>query len=172
MEKIMSVEEIIAQFALLELAYKTADHADQKNLEDIMKAVRSAKYHLLPKTENCCEVAEDPDAKSTHEVNGDFAAIKQVIFNDPATIVIWWDDTKTVVKCQKGDTFDKEKGLAMAICKRLYGNESNYNNVINKWVHPKQPKKAVEKAAGEIHLYITTAITINYGSMTKVIGLC
>ena len=41
--------------------------------------------------------------------------IKDVIFNDPATIVIWKDGTKTVVKCQTetGDTYNKELGLAI-----------------------------------------------------------
>lgn len=50
-------------------------------------------------------------------------AIKKVIFNDPATIVFWSDGTKTVVKCADFDIFDPEKGLAMAICKRVYGEE-------------------------------------------------
>ena len=52
--------------------------------------------------------------------------IKDVIFNDPATIVFWSDDTKTVVKCQDGDIFDKEKGLAMAISKKFFGNKGSY----------------------------------------------
>ena len=52
--------------------------------------------------------------------------IKNVIFNDPATIVFWEDGTKTVVKCQDGDEFDPEKGLAMAIVKKAYGNKGNY----------------------------------------------
>lgn len=39
--------------------------------------------------------------------------IKKVIFNDPATIILWKDGTKTVVKCQEGDTYDKEK---VSIC--------------------------------------------------------
>lgn len=67
--------------------------------------------------------------------------IKQVIFNGPATVVVWSDDVKTVVKCQEGDIFDREKGLAMAICKRLYGNESNFNNLIKKWTEPKTKKE-------------------------------
>lgn len=50
-------------------------------------------------------------------------AIKKVIFNKPATIVFWADGTKTVVKCADFDIFDPEKGLAMAICKRVYGEE-------------------------------------------------
>lgn len=60
-------------------------------------------------------------------------SIKKVIFNDPATIVIWDDGTKTVVKCQEGDVFDKEKGLAMCICKHVFGNKSNFNNIIKKY---------------------------------------
>ena len=60
--------------------------------------------------------------------------IKNVIFNDPATIVFWEDGTKTVVKCQDGDEFDPEKGLAMAISKRIYGNSGNYYNALKKWL--------------------------------------
>lgn len=44
--------------------------------------------------------------------------IKRVIFNDPTTTIFWNDGTKTVVKCQEGDTFDPEKGFALAITKR------------------------------------------------------
>lgn len=60
--------------------------------------------------------------------------IKNVIFNDPATIVFWEDGTKTVVKCQDDDEFDPEKGLAMAIAKKAYGNKSSYCNKIKKWL--------------------------------------
>ena len=70
--------------------------------------------------------------------------IKNVIFNDPATIVFWTDGTKTVVKCQEGDEFDPEKGLTMAIAKKVYGNKGSYCNVIKKWCdtyHEKQKEK-------------------------------
>jgi hypothetical protein len=60
--------------------------------------------------------------------------IKNVIFNDPATIVFWSDGTKTVVKCQPGDKFDPEKGLAMAITKKTMGNTGSYYNVFEKWI--------------------------------------
>lgn len=42
--------------------------------------------------------------------------IKKVIFNDPATIVFWNDGAKTVVQA-RGEAFDPEKGLTMAICR-------------------------------------------------------
>ena len=43
---------------------------------------------------------------------------KKVIFNPPATIVIWEDGTKTIVKCMEGDTYDAEKGLALCYMKK------------------------------------------------------
>ena len=60
--------------------------------------------------------------------------IKKVIFNDPATIVFWADGSKTVVKCQEGDVFDKEKGLAMAISKRALGDKGRYCEEFKKWI--------------------------------------
>ena len=63
--------------------------------------------------------------------------IKDVIFNEPATIIIWKDGTKTVVKCQEGEGYDPEKGMAMAISKKALGNKGNYCEVFKKWL-PKE----------------------------------
>lgn len=60
--------------------------------------------------------------------------IVKVIFNDPATIVFWSDGKKTVVKCADNETFDEEKGLAIAISKRVLGNKGNYYNEFKKWL--------------------------------------
>lgn len=60
--------------------------------------------------------------------------IKDVIFNPPATIILWTDGTKTVVKTQNEEEFDPEKGLAMAMVKKLYGNnKGHYFETIKKW---------------------------------------
>ena len=59
--------------------------------------------------------------------------IEKVIFSGPCTIVIWADKTKTIVRCQDGETFDPEKGLAMAIAKKTLGNRGSYFNEIKKW---------------------------------------
>jgi hypothetical protein len=64
----------------------------------------------------------------------EYLTIENVIFNDPATIVFWKDGSKTVVKCQPGDTFNPELGLAMAIAKRVYGPGGRYNEIFKKWV--------------------------------------
>lgn len=59
--------------------------------------------------------------------------IKNVKFNGPATIVFWADGTKTVVKCQDGDDYSEEVGLAMCIVKKAFGNTSKYNDTFKKW---------------------------------------
>ncbi len=66
--------------------------------------------------------------------------IKDVIFNPPATVVYWIDGTKTVVKCQD-EKFDHEKGLAMAVAKKMLGNKSNFNNVFKKWIPEESRRK-------------------------------
>lgn len=60
--------------------------------------------------------------------------IEKVIFNPPATIIMWNDGTKSVVKCQNGEVFDAEKGFALAYLKKLLGNDNTFNKEINKWV--------------------------------------
>lgn len=74
--------------------------------------------------------------------------IKKVIFNEPATIVFWSDKTKTVVKAEN-DTFDPEKGLAMAIAKKALGNQGNYYNTFKKWL-PKEPEMDIRAMLSDI----------------------
>lgn len=67
--------------------------------------------------------------------------ITKVIFNGPATIVFWSDGTKTVVKCDDDEFFDREKGIAMAISKKALGNKGNYYNEFRKWIDTEDQNK-------------------------------
>lgn len=69
--------------------------------------------------------------------------IKNVVFNPPATIVFWTDNSKTVVKAEN-EAFDPEKGLAMAIAKKALGNKGNYYETFKKWL-PKTESKEEPK---------------------------
>lgn len=61
--------------------------------------------------------------------------ITDVKFSGPATIVFWSDGTKTVVKCSENDVYDKEKGLAMAIVKKIIGNNNgSYYRKMKEWL--------------------------------------
>ena len=61
--------------------------------------------------------------------------IKKVIFNDPATIILWQDGTKTVVKVKPGEKFDRWTGFAMACMKKLKGND--FHAFFRRWCEEK-----------------------------------
>ena len=71
------------------------------------------------------EMNKEKDTMITKSKTINFC-VKKVIFNGPATIVIWGDGTKTVVKCADGDSYSKWAGFAMCIAKRLYGDDFHY----------------------------------------------
>ena len=58
----------------------------------------------------------------------------KIIINEKkkTTVAIWGDGSKTVVKCQPGDEFDAEKGIAMCFVKRSFNNRGCYNDWIKK----------------------------------------
>lgn len=80
--------------------------------------------------DECFDLSKTKEA--VNNMYGKPVTIKEVIFNKPATIVLWSDGTKTVVKVQGKSKFDKEKGLAMAISKKFLGNKGNYYNEFKK----------------------------------------
>ena len=86
--------------------------------------------------------------------------IKDVIFNDPATIVLWKDGTKTVVKCGPDDEYDPEKGLALCMLKKQCGNKGNYNNLFRKYL-PKKEKPFFVRADGFIDVSVDLHKDIN-----------
>ena len=71
--------------------------------------------------------------------------IKNVVFNNPATIIFWEDGTKSIVKCMETDTFDPEFGFAMCICKKALGDQ--YKKTFNKYVSPELKKAEMTAAA-------------------------
>lgn len=74
-------------------------------------------------------------------------SIARVYFNDPVTVVLWKDGTKTIVRCQEGDTYSAETGLALCFAKKALGNKGGFNDVFKKYipvVH--EPETATEEA--------------------------
>ncbi len=71
--------------------------------------------------------------------------IKKVYFNDPVTVVLWEDGSKTIVKRDERDTYDAEKALAMAIAKKALCNKGNYYNVFKKWIPEKHDSNAKQR---------------------------
>ena len=115
--------------------------ARQEDVDRIREAIESIKTHddSIDALMYC-----KADIISTYRLVQMFGktSIKDVIFNNPATIVLWADGTKTVVKAEN-EEFDPEKGLAMAITKKALGNGYDYYDTFKKYVgrYEKKQKK-------------------------------
>lgn len=68
---------------------------------------------------NLIRMIEELEAEEQY----DYLALEKIIFNNPATIVIWADGTRTVVKACKEDKFDKGVGLKTALLQRVFGKD-------------------------------------------------
>ena len=90
-------------------------------------------FSYRPTTAKKEEAKKSVDSFETKQSTNRRVKIKDVIFSDPATVVFWSDGTKTVVKTRGGEKYDKEKGLAMAIVKKITGNTGNYYNIFKEW---------------------------------------
>ena len=93
--------------------------------------------------------------------------IKDVIFNPPATIVLWMDGTKTVVKDQGEVFYDPEKGMAMAVAKKAFGNQGNYYNQFAKYLDIYEKKQEAESTSSYPNTILDDIIEKFRNSLTK-----
>lgn len=59
---------------------------------------------------------------------------KKIIYSGPATIVLWADGTKTVVKCSDEDAYAPEAGFLWALAEKVYGSKSQVDKVMRRWL--------------------------------------
>lgn len=61
--------------------------------------------------------------------------VEKFIFDEKSgvTVALWKDKTKTIIRCQEGDTFDKEKAIALCYMKKALGNRGSFNETLKKW---------------------------------------
>ena len=94
--------------------------------------------------------------------------VKKAIFHAPATVVYWEDGTNTVVKCGEGDTYDPEKGLAMAFCKRVLGNKGNYYEMFKDALPEEYLEEAAEHVEAKAEEPIEAAEHVEAGAVEHV----
>jgi hypothetical protein len=80
------------------------------------------------------EAGEEVMEETVKEITFNGKTIKRVLFKDTVTIVLFTDGSKAVTRRLPEDTDDKEKALAMALVKSVYG--KNYFNDIFKTFVP------------------------------------
>ena len=57
------------------------------------------------------------------------------------TVIVWKDGTKTVVKCQEGEDFDFEKGIAMCFMKKAFKDRGCYNDMFKEAIKQMESKE-------------------------------
>jgi hypothetical protein len=87
---------------------------------------------------------------------------KKVIFREDSktTIVIWMDDSKTVVRCSSEEKFVPEFGLAMATMKRLYGGRGKFIKELEKASYYQEKSEKPLKVATDKPIRIVTKLKI------------
>ena len=127
--------------------HKVSEELYSRLLNNIEMAQKSfniaanSKYELPADTWKYCENDVEVVKQVLNAQFGVPVTPKKVIFNNPATIVIWSDGTKTVVKRQTGDRYNKEAGLALCYVKKFCGNNTSRGlNDILKLANDKEEK--------------------------------
>ena len=115
------------------------NHKKEKTVGDVVNEFteeqKKVLYYLIGK------VQEDAKAEKSEPT--------KILVQGTATIIWWSDGTKTIVKCQKGDKMDPEKGIAMCVMKKFMGtNEthSNYLDFAKNAIAEYEKQQAAEKA--------------------------
>ena len=151
--------------------YKT-DTATNKTDVDIHHSTLGCKHYLVQWNEvrSLTEAAVPILSDIKMQLNLNYTptlAIKDVIFNPPATIVFWMDGTKTVVKDQGEVFYDPEKGMAMAVAKKAFGNQGNYYNQFKKYIDIWEKKQEAEFTSSYANTVLDDIIEKFRNSLTK-----
>lgn len=75
--------------------------------------------------------------------------IKEVIFNNNTTVLIWKDGEKTIVHLGEGETFDRYTGFMAAVCKKMFGGTTTAKKLMNSLDRKYQAALKAEKLEKE-----------------------
>lgn len=106
----------------------------------------SLKVRLSPISSNPLKYVIHDERAVRSAIGGEFKLTpKKVIFNGPATVVMWQDGTKTVVKKTENDTDDREKAIMFAIIKKACGSRGNMNRYLKLFKEDKSNEEKKEE---------------------------
>lgn len=153
------------------ICYKT-DTAVNKTDVDVYHATLGPKHYLVrwDEVRSLTEAAVSILSDVKMQLNLNYMpnlTIKDVIFNPPATIVFWMDGTKTVVKDQGEVFYDPEKGMAMAVAKKAFGNQGNYYNQFAKYLDIYEKKQEDEPINSYANTVLNNLLDKFKNSLTK-----
>ena len=118
-------------------------YADANTLQELAEVISNNRFtedHMLALSERKATKAK---FGGMFLVNGKKVYITKVIYNAPATIVFWSDNTKTTARCETGDTWNNQAGLLTCVFKKLLGSDKTLK-LISDWTPEKNLKSHVK----------------------------
>ena len=106
----------------------TSSGSEVINMTDFVRVC--AIYEAGDFFDRTCTINEVLSDRVKNYSQKDIPALTKVISSDPATIVFWDDGTKTVVKCQEGDTYSAKVGILYAVIRKCIGEGKSYHNFL------------------------------------------
>ena len=91
------------------------------------------------------------DKKETEETNKKVEITlcnyipKKIYFNGPVTVVVWDDGTKTRVRRHDGDPDNRYSAFCAALAKKIFGNNTVVNKIVNTGIYCSSNKATKEK---------------------------
>ena len=120
-------------------------------LTDVSTKWDDGKVIVSPAPRNGKAYAQNKVKETTMKNTLSVPHIKEVIFNEEGrtTIVIWSDNSKTVVHCGEGERFDRYTGFMACVCKKMFGGTTTAKKLMNKLDKKYQAQLKAEKEAEE-----------------------
>lgn len=87
--------------------------------DNVLDSLSNGEYVITPTTTTICT----KNFNATNILDD----IERVIFNEPATVIIFKDGSKVQVKACSKDPFSKENGIRNALLKRAFANDIDEN---------------------------------------------
>lgn len=116
----MYIEDVVLESHVL--AYRPNKYGATLKLDCIEDKQAELIMEMYRARQDICISPQDNSSDNNKLKKTIMNKVVKVIYNKPATIVFWSDGTKTVVKCEKKDKYDPEKGFFIACTKKLFGN--------------------------------------------------
>lgn len=106
------------------------NHYDGNRLISDEEIIELLQDKIAEKRKHERELFQERMLKSKkNSINKTINSIKKIRFDKGWTVIFWENGEVTKVKCQDGESFDPEKGVAMALLKYYSGNISYYNEI-------------------------------------------
>ena len=129
------IQQVDFDFIIMEMVSELSEYReyDQKiGLNKAMDRMNSISFYGV-------------DPLSRYSKTNVLPILKKIIFNGPATIVLWNDGSKTVVKCSDDETWDPYTAVAYAYMKKIFGSNHKFKKMVEKWFPEGTRNKKTEK---------------------------